>query len=133
MNRNEQVNGEKMWEYISNMGKAIKKYRTGIGVGAIITVMPFISSCAEFWQESYKELAKINDGTQTQSTSYDTSYNDSYWRMQHSINELERIKREAAWDTTRINAASRKILYEMELQKKLKELERQQREMQRQR
>ena len=48
------------------------------------------------------------------------------------IEDFDRMGKEAARDTARINAASRRMLYEMELQRKLKELERQ-REMQRRR
>lgn len=57
---------------------------------------------------------------------------DSYWQMEHEKEKLRRLEEEARLDTTRINNQTRKMLYEMELQRKLKELERQ-REMQRRR
>jgi len=119
MNRNDQVNSEKMWEYIRNIGKAIRKYRTGIAVTGFFIAMPFIGGCSEplvtYPSTNNQQMPGCRNGSH---------YPIGYWQMksdiegmrrQQSIEELRRIEREAALSGARIRAHTRKMLYEMQL------------------
>lgn len=98
MNRNEQVNGEKMWEYISNIGKGMKKYGIKIGATAFSLSMLFTLGCAEAWQESYRELSKINDGPPAQQAPEVIVIRDH--SLSDSTHELEMLNRQMALENS---------------------------------
>ncbi len=115
MNRNEQVNSEKMWEYIRNIRKAIRKYRTGIAVAGCSLALSFSAGCAGFLYGEEAEKA-WREGRGFSNTS--PEYPIGYWQMksdiegmrrQQSIEELRRIEREAALSGARIRAHTRRI------------------------
>ena len=137
MNRNEQVNGEKMWEYISNIGKALRKYRTEIAVGVVCSVaIPVFVGCAEIGEsmaEGFREgsgeppkasrdyIPDGNTPTIIIIDSHDHGYDDWYWRFQNQKAELKKIEEQQRHEGARIRAHTQKMLREMELKRKLRE------------
>jgi len=132
MNRNEQVNGEKMWEYIRNIGKAIRRYRKEIATVVCSLTVPFlVASCApgeweEFWTEQRREWDKIAEESNREGGHHHDHY-DPYawermsWRTQREIEKLKKIEEQQRLEGARIRAHTQKMLLEMELKRKLRE------------
>jgi hypothetical protein len=108
----------------------MKRHANKIVITVCSLAFAFFVGCSDF-AEGFREGYGNGPGNSTQP--YHSSYNDNYWRNEWEIEKLKRIGREAAEDTARINANTRKMMYEMERQRKLNELKKQQREMQRRR
>ncbi len=123
MNRNEQVNGEKMWEYISKMGRylaeTMKEYKTELAVTGCSMALPIIFGCAEAWQESYREMSKINDPPAQKAPEVIVIRDRS---LSASISELERINRQTALENSLRIRRMQLELKKKEAERKLQEL-----------
>ncbi len=109
MNRNEQVNGEKMWEYIGKIGRKIKKYKTEIAVSLLL---PLTFGCTdledkEFWDDWKNDMAQmrqdIRDSNRESRTVHVYHYGIPDYSQEsglngpairaHTIQKLEEMKR----------------------------------------
>lgn len=131
MNRNEQVNGEKMWEYISNIGKAIRKYRTGIAVTTCSLVLGLSSIACEgdnlnmagpgkpySWLTDEERAAQQARPT----VRVNVNYNDG---IKQSTEELRRLNKQLELENSLRIRRMQLELKRREAERKLQELNRQ--------
>ncbi len=132
MNRNEQVNSDKMWEYISNVGKAIRKYRTEIGITLLSSLaLPFIFSCniqedlADIRRESEERRANrlANIDVNVQHYHNHDNLDDGYWRREYEREKSRRFIEQQRLKNARIRANTEKMLRKIELDRKRREAE----------
>ena len=129
MNRNEQVNGEKMWEYISNIGKAIKKYRTGIAIAACALAIP-LAGCGDIDKlnragpgQPYSWLTDEERAAQQASPTIRVNVNNG--GIKQSTEELRMLNRQLELENSARIRRMQLMLKQREAERKLKELNRQ--------
>ena len=122
-----------MWNYIMGkyLAKTMKEYRTVIVVTAYSIALPFsIAGCApgewdEFWSEQRRHWDIAAAESQHSHSNYDPAYWDRMsWRTQRATEELKVIENQQRLEGYLIREHTRKMLKKMELERKMRELER---------
>lgn len=103
----------------------IKKYRKGIAVAGCTMMLAFFNGCGAFIEglaEGGKDLKQFNPQENHIHVHVDDS--DPNWRLRRATEDLKRIEEQQRLEGYLIREHTRKMLKKMELERKMRELER---------